>query len=217
MADPILDYDPSMFDARSEAEARQIIITGNDPKQAAWRWRKETPWFRADIARRLQIDRRAVVLDYGCGIGRIAKELIRFAGCRVIGVDISESMRRLALDYVADERFSAHSPEEFDRLIEAGERADGAYAVYVLQHCLAPASDLDRIKRALREGSRLYVANSILRWVPTSGRTWTPDDQDVWAYLAERFEAIEEWPLPERIAASKDVIAETRCRLYRRR
>ena len=35
------------------------------------------------------------VLDYGCGIGRIAKELILKTSCKVIGVDISESMRKM--------------------------------------------------------------------------------------------------------------------------
>src|SRR5258708_11203315 len=114
MSHDITDYDPSMFDARSEAEARTIIITGNDPNQAEWRWRKETPWFRADISRRLGVRNGSVVLDYGCGIGRLARELIRFRGCRVVGVDISDSMRGLAVDYVADERFSVHSPAEFD-------------------------------------------------------------------------------------------------------
>ena len=29
------------------------------------------------------------VLDYGCGVGRLAKVMIEHYGCRVVGVDIS--------------------------------------------------------------------------------------------------------------------------------
>jgi SAM-dependent methyltransferase len=46
------------------------------------------------------LDRNSLVLDYGCGIGRIAKELIKQTGCHVIGVDISPSMLGLAYPYV---------------------------------------------------------------------------------------------------------------------
>ena len=59
------------------------------------------------------IDRQAlapnsdmVVLDYGCGVGRLAKAMIEAKGCAVIGLDISARMRTLAQDYVASDRLS---------------------------------------------------------------------------------------------------------------
>jgi cyclopropane fatty-acyl-phospholipid synthase-like methyltransferase len=57
-----------------------------------------------------------VVLDYGCGIGRLAKAMIDASGCSVVGLDTSPEMRKLADDYVGSDRFIAVSPSQFDAL-----------------------------------------------------------------------------------------------------
>ncbi len=166
------DYDPSVFECKDEAEARFVVLTGNSEKESAQRWTKETPWFRSDIIRRLEVTKGSRVLDYGVGMGRMAKQVIRFAGCNVVGADISESMRRLAIGHVSEAAFSAVSPAALDEVVRGGARFDGAYALYVLQHCRSPGDDLDRIRRALKPGAKLYVVNSVHRWVPTSGHAW---------------------------------------------
>ncbi|MBI1778576.1 MAG: class I SAM-dependent methyltransferase [Proteobacteria bacterium] len=214
---PVTDYDPSIFECPTEALARSVILTGDTPQESELRWRKETPHFRADIISRLGIREDHAVLDYGCGIGRLAKQIIRFSGCRVVGVDISDSMRRFAMGHVASDNFSAQSPIELDKSVREGRRFDAAYAVYVLQHCQWPPDDLDRIMAALKPGAPLYVLNSTLRWVPVPGNQWRSDDIDIWALLGEHFDLVEEWPFPANVAHAKEAIGQNACRLYRRR
>jgi cyclopropane fatty-acyl-phospholipid synthase-like methyltransferase len=40
------------------------------------------------IDRLFEIPPQTILPDYGCGIGRMAKELIKRPGCRIVGVDI---------------------------------------------------------------------------------------------------------------------------------
>jgi SAM-dependent methyltransferase len=130
------------------------------------------------------------VLDYGCGIGRMARALIAATGCRVVGVDISARMRALAVEHVADERFMAVSPAQLDGLLAHGLRADAALAVWVLQHCLAPAEDIARLRVALAPQGRLFVLNMPGRAVPAVQEArfvWAADGIDVAALLRARF------------------------------
>jgi cyclopropane fatty-acyl-phospholipid synthase-like methyltransferase len=146
----------------------------------------------------LQAD--TVVLDYGCGIGRMSKAMIEASGCSVIGVDTSPAMRRLAGEYVLSDRFVAVSPHLFDRMVGAGLRVHAAIAVWVLQHCFAPAEDLARIRRALVADGKAFVLNMPKRAVPAvldeaeSGRrfTWVQDRIDVAALLRTEFRVVTE-------------------------
>jgi cyclopropane fatty-acyl-phospholipid synthase-like methyltransferase len=113
----------------------------------------------------LQLTAGSVVVDYGCGIGRLAKELISRYGCRVVGVDISSKSRALAERYVGSDRFLTCAPEGLDVLGAAF--ADAALAVRVLQHCPHVADDLHRIKQVLKPDGRLFVANEKRRFIPT--------------------------------------------------
>src|SRR5207253_4358717 len=113
------------------------------------------------------------VLDYGCGVGRIAKELIGNFGCRVVGVDFSPSMRLLASEYVLSERFVVWSPEVLEKMIATGFRADFCVSIWVIQHVFAPGDVIDQIERSLRTGGLLYALNQKDRCVPTD-QGWIP-------------------------------------------
>src|SRR5438132_400515 len=113
-------YRPEVFTASSIPEAMRLIVTPEPGTTTAERWRKETPYLVEDCGRLLGIGPDTCVLDYGCGIGRVAKGLIERFGCRVVGVDFSPSMRLLAPDYVLSERFTAWSVATLDRMIEKG-------------------------------------------------------------------------------------------------
>jgi SAM-dependent methyltransferase len=128
-----------------------------------------------------------LLLDYGCGIGRSAKELIARCGCHVIGVDISPSMRALAAVYVASDRFFACPPEMLDLLTARGIAFDAAISVWVLQHCFRPADDMARIGRALDGRGGLFVVNQRNRAVPTAERGWVDDGADIDALLRTTF------------------------------
>jgi SAM-dependent methyltransferase len=101
------------------------------------------------VARHCGLGSGSVVLDYGCGIGRVAKELIARHGCHVIGVDISPGMRALSVEYVDSDGFFACSPASLMLLISGGLRVDIAVSIWVLQHCLRPAEDIELLRRAI--------------------------------------------------------------------
>lgn len=176
-------YNPAIFDVASIQQAKHIILTPEGGSTAE-RWAKETPYLVSLIERDLQLDERSLVLDYGCGIGRMAKALIERFGCRVVGVDISPSMRALAASYVLSDRFFACAPEALDWL---GVTFDAALAVWVLQHCHQVCEDIGRIHHGLRPGGQLFVVNDQRRIVPAREVTWINDGLDVRAMLGERF------------------------------
>ena len=188
-----LRYFPTVFDASDLPSAKAIILTdegpGADPKT---RWELETPYVMELIDSQLALGERMHVLDYGCGIGRLAKAIIETFGCNVIGLDLSPKMRSLAVEYVKDERFLAVSPAQFDGLVDAGLKVDRTISIWVLQHCFAPAKDIARMNRSLAPGGRGFVLNMNKRAVPAvqdavvQGNTafrWVHDGIDVAALL----------------------------------
>lgn len=194
-------YYPEIFDAPDSKAAKEIILTAEGPNaDTETRWRHETPYVMELIGRALTIKPDQIVLDYGCGIGRIAKAMIEASGCFVIGVDISPKMRSLALDYVQSDRFVAVSPKQFDVLVNGGLRVDAVIAVWVLQHCLAPADDIARLRRALAPEGAGLVLNMPKRAIPAvikepdnSERfAWGADRIDVAALLREAFSVVQE-------------------------
>jgi SAM-dependent methyltransferase len=181
-----LTYNPDIFSVRNVTEAKGIILTAETSTTDA-RWERETPLMSGLIEARTKVGPETVVLDYGCGIGRMAKALIERHGCRVVGVDISPSMRALSVEYVNSDRFFACSPEMLGLLIGAGLRFDLAIAVWVLQHCLRPADDIRLIREGLSPGGRLFVVNNFHRAVPSRERGWVSDGIDIKATLAKAF------------------------------
>ncbi len=167
-------YSPAIFNVGTMDQAKRIILTQEDALTTDQRWKRETPYLVSLIEQSIPLDDTSVVLDYGCGIGRMSKALIERFNCRVIGVDISRSMRALAADYVGSDRFLACAPEALGWL---GVRFDAALTVWVLQHCYAPQDDIERIKSAL--DGPLFVVNDRQRIVPTREVTWINDGKDI--------------------------------------
>ena len=132
----------------------------------------------------------------GCGIGRLAKELIERTGCSVLGVDISPQMRVLGPQYVQSDRFMACAPEMLDALVWAGLKVDAALSVWVLQHCVEPALDIARIRDAIKPDGALFLVNNRGRAVPTVEHGWFDDGLDVGEMLRAVFEQKEEGRLP---------------------
>jgi SAM-dependent methyltransferase len=189
-------YFPDVFNVRDIEHAKRVILTdeGSGADTNA-RWTIETPYVMELIAGALALRRDMIVLDYGCGIGRLAKAIIEAFGCCVVGVDISASMRELAAAYVGSEQFVVLAPVQFDALVRGGLRVNAAIAVWVLQHCFAPADDIARIGRSLAPDGRMFVLNMPKRAVPAvlegksaeHGFVWALDGIDVTALLRGAF------------------------------
>jgi 2-polyprenyl-3-methyl-5-hydroxy-6-metoxy-1,4-benzoquinol methylase len=209
-----LKYLPEIFDTKTVADAKQIILTQERPDAPSEaRWAAETPYTVNLISGLIPLDASMTILDYGCGVGRMSKALIDHCGCRAIGVDISQSMRDMARDYVASERFMALSPDECDVMIKAGMRVDLAICVWVLQHCYTPEQDIQRIAAALTRNAAVFVLNMPKRAIPVMAAqrdqesfAWATDNKDVRKLLLDRFD-LEAQGEPN--AAVKQTMAET--------
>jgi len=181
-------YNKQVFDVRSIDEAKRIILTCEEGSTEE-RWQRETPYLVDQIMDFLQPDENSLLLDYGCGIGRISKELIGRSGCTVIGVDISLSMCQLAPGYVGDGRFAAFGWSVLDGLQGHGMRVDGALAIWSLQHSPRIEDDIRRIDQVLAPGGKLFVCNLHNAAVPTN-YGWVDTGFDIQAMLADIFSPV---------------------------
>jgi autotransporter strand-loop-strand O-heptosyltransferase len=179
------NYNPALFFVADLEEARQVILTPEGGRSTEDRWNAETPYLLDLVGKHLQLTTNSVVVDYGCGIGRLARELISHYGCQVIGVDISSNMRTLAERYVGSERFLTCAPEGLNLFGEGF--ADAALAVWVLQHCPQVDVDFERIKKSLKADGELFVVNEKNRCIPTD-KGWASDGLDILQILGSEFE-----------------------------
>lgn len=98
---------------------------------AQQRWNEETPVFIEAMLPYIP-DGASRVLDYGCGVGRLSREMLkRRLDCYLMGVDSSPVQLAHARGYVRDPRFDACLPHQVRGLF------DFAYSIYVLQHVRA--------------------------------------------------------------------------------
>jgi SAM-dependent methyltransferase len=173
-----MNYAPQVYDRNSLEEARAIILTPEVGLTTEERWALETEWLRS----RIGFPDGGLVLDIGCGIGRIAGLLTEKHP--VLGVDISTPMRAMAEREVGDRRFSAVSTHMFHTLVGAGLRAHCAVAIWTLQHIPLPdlAHMVVTMALALPHGGVLWTMDRPERYVPVmkEGRfLWVNDTVDV--------------------------------------
>ncbi len=195
-------YTPQIFEKNDLEDAKKIILTKEGNVSSEERWDKETSFVVDDIISKLNLDENKIILDYGCGIGRIAKELIEKTSCKIIGVDISESMRKLATEYVNSSNFEAISLEEFKNKIEEGKKFDFAYSIWVLQHCIKPQEDIKLIKKSLKDDALIYILNNLKSAVPTN-KGWIDNKVNIHSLLIKEFEEKSISKLPIEISSEK--------------
>ena len=191
-------YQPQVFEQPTLEEAQGIILTPENGRSTAERWQSETPYLAGKVLQRLSENQARLVMDFGCGVGRLSRELVQHAGVSVIGVDASESMRKMAPDYVASPNFIATGAEGLAALVAGGLRYDAALSVWVLQHCLDPAQEIDRIAAGLAVGGLFFVVDMTHRAVPTD-QGWVNDGQSIMGLLDQRLErlAVEAYAAPD--------------------
>lgn len=144
--------DHNLFKPKTLEEGKHAVVGDCNGFTMQQRWAAETPAFAKAIIKNIPVGRggidiRPALLDYGCGVGRLAKEILSknpTALLRIVGLDASEDMLKQAYGYIADERFSPSIPNELKN-----EQFDLAYCIYVLQH--VPAIEIREIL------SRIYT------------------------------------------------------------
>jgi tetratricopeptide (TPR) repeat protein len=196
-------YNAKIFDVKDIQEAKNIILTPEAGMQTDERWEIETNYLSKEIQNYFnELDENSIVVDYGCGIGRLSKELIDTIGCRVIGVDISSSMRELAKQYVQNDKFEAISTKEFRDMILDGLRVDGAISIWVIQHSNDPLVDVALLKASLKKDALFYLLNNKISAVPTN-KGWINNGIDVYNLLNAHFTIKQKERLPQEVAKDK--------------
>ncbi|MDU2063642.1 MAG: class I SAM-dependent methyltransferase [Sporomusaceae bacterium] len=180
-------YDSGIFNCKSLQAAKEIILTAENGVPTEKRWAEETAWLLQLLCRHFTKP-KGLVLDFGCGVGRMSNPLVAL-GHSVVGVDASENMRRFANEEVMGEAFTAISPAMLDQLLDAGLQFDLALSVWVLQHCYDLIGDAGKIIRALKPGGGLFIVDMNHRAVPTNAG-WVNDGKNVFSHLSQELELV---------------------------
>ncbi len=133
------------------------------------------------------------VLDVGCGAG--TAELILSAlqpgGVHFVGVDLVQARLRDARRAMREQGVAAElATADAARLPFAPESFDAAFAVAVLQHVPTPRVVIDNLRRVLRPGGRLVLAEP-----DNAARYWFSDPasgHEVFAHATEFYSLVEE-------------------------
>jgi SAM-dependent methyltransferase len=105
------------------------------------------------------LPRDAVILDYGCGQGRLTQELIELGYINVLGLDSSAEMIRIARERVPDAGFAETDGEH----LPCGDSSIDAVLLFAVLTCI-PADEaqknlLREFKRVLRPGGLLLISD----------------------------------------------------------
>ena len=152
-------------------EGKESVVGNCNGHSCEERWNEETPLFVRAILRNLPKGATSV-LDYGCGVGRLAKEVLKQnSKVTVYGVDASADELKYAKEDVNDSRFVPLLPEQVTF------KVDLIYCIYVLQH--VPAIELrhaiERMHYFLKPGGKLVYCSSDYRMAINDGGGFTDD------------------------------------------
>ena len=183
-----MPYIKEVFDVTTFEQAKHVVLTSDpdDPKK----FERETNFLINTIAEQNILNEESIVLDFGCGMGRVARELITKFNCKVIGLDISASMLTFAKLYTANiKKFEGtHS-------YTTPESVDVALSILALQHSENPAKEIDNIISVLKPGGMFVLLNEPTRYVPSdvdknSYVIWKDDGFNIFDYVAGKLKQI---------------------------
>lgn len=184
-----MTYFKEIFDAQSLQQAKNIVLTpdANDVNKFIF----ETNWLIKFINTHLDINEKSKVLDFGCGMGRISKELIETFDCFVKGIDISDNMLSIAKEYVNSDKFfpdKSHNIQDIDLVISS----------FVLQHSENPEQDIENLYTVMKPNSVFVLVNEPNRFVPTGVNEnnyviWNDDKVDVISLMESKFKFINKY------------------------
>ncbi len=150
--------DHNLFKPDNLEQGRHEVVGDCNGFTMQQRWEAETPAFAEAILRFAR--REGEILDYGCGVGRLAKEILKQnKSVYITGTDASKKMLIQAEVYVDNGRFGAVLPHNLT------QKFDIIYLVYVLQH--VPAIEirevLSRIHTHLKDDGVFIYCSSDYR------------------------------------------------------
>jgi ubiquinone/menaquinone biosynthesis C-methylase UbiE len=159
-------YYPDFFVPRDLEHAMELVLTKEGGTTEA-RWQGETQWTLRMLDTFTQINKNSVVLDWGCGVGRLSRAIIEAWGCKVVGVDLQPRMLELATDYVGHSNFHPIPLSEAAQTLGRNQFSH-VLAVWVFQHSTALHSEIPLVYRSLSPGGSLFVVENVTKAVPTA-------------------------------------------------
>jgi 2-polyprenyl-3-methyl-5-hydroxy-6-metoxy-1,4-benzoquinol methylase len=201
-------YYPEVFNNVADLEhAKRLTVSREGDLTSETRWDIETKFTIDLLFSFVTLDETFLVLDYGCGVGRLSKPLIKQFDCAVVGVDMSAKMRSLATQYVDQPCFEPCSPDGLR--IPSIMEFDCAIAAWVLQHCAAPSMDIELIASVIKPKAHLLVLGTLVRKIPIrtladSTLCWMDDGLDVQELTLKHFDLIEQGVFPTELAQLND-------------
>ena len=198
-----MPYIKEVFDVSTFDHAKNVVLTP-DPNNPS-KFENETNFLINTIAEQMstKMNEDSVVLDFGCGMGRVSKELVKTFDCSVLGFDISESMKTFATLYVSN-------PRKFKTISEmpADNSVDVSLAVFVLQHVENPQQEIEKIVKTLKPNGYLVLVNEDNRFVPNDVDDkgfviWDNDNFNVFTEIEKHLTKVKETPY---INPEKDIV-----------
>jgi SAM-dependent methyltransferase len=165
---------PEFFDRPNIESAKSAILSDEAGLTIEQRWVRETEWlmsqFDFPLPEHHDGEPRRVIVDYGCGIGRLSKPLVQrlHPSVDVLGVDASPRMVEMAPEYVSSKNFSAVTVDQFRKMVSEGYRANGMFSVWVLQHIQALDHAITLLRESLEPGSVFWVGDQAWRCYPAA-------------------------------------------------
>jgi len=179
--------DHKLFKPKTFEEGRHAVVGDCNGISMQERWKVETPLFAEHILSYAKP--KAKILDYGCGVGRLAKEILtQDKSVYVIGTDDSNAMLNESTEYVqVPDRYKALLPYAL-----RGNTFDVIYCVYVLQH--VPAIQirdiLSRIHHYLKDDGVFIYCSSDYRMCIRYDQPGFFDDRFLGVNLQEEIERL---------------------------
>jgi SAM-dependent methyltransferase len=154
-----MPYIKQCFDVTSFDQAKHVVLS-NDPNNPN-KFEQETKFLVDAISNFMLLNDSMVVLDFGCGMGRVSKELINRFNCKVIGLDISPSMLMFAKLYTANPN-KFYATHNYDLPCSV----DFALSILALQHAENAQREIDNIVNVLKPYGVFVLLNEPERWIP---------------------------------------------------
>lgn len=155
-------YAPEIFDPADWDHARRIVFDAHGV-DIDHRWATETEWQIKLLDSTMTLDEHSRVLDFGVGVGRLAKAVIDRFGCTVHGCDISSRMLDLSRQYVNSHRYHVMT---YDELRLEINRFTHVVAAWSLQHVLVSSEAIDRIVNSTQHGGYMFICELHDKAVP---------------------------------------------------
>ena len=181
-----MNYISQVFTPTSLEHAKNICLTPDqsDPDKFV----NETNFF-INFVKKNYINSNSCVADFGCGMGRVSKQLIEQIGCDVVGFDISYPMLLTAKNYINNDKFD-HI--KYDKQLKTfNKKFDVVISILVLQHSEHPQEDLMFIKNILKPDGIFILVNEPKRFIPIDIENkqvvWYDDGIDIEKLASDHF------------------------------